>query len=135
MQHRVVTAKSELTLREASRVMKELRIGSLVVMEEDKIVGILTSTDLLKAVADGKDPEQVRLSEVMSPNVVTVKPDTPLEDAVELMVDKKVKRLPVVEDGKLVGIVTASDIIVVEPKLIQGIANLLSLKFPGYKGG
>jgi predicted transcriptional regulator len=67
--------------------------------------------------------------------VITVEPDKTIEEAVNLMTKHKIKKLPVVEDNKLVGIVTASDIIVVEPKLIESIANLVSIKLPGYRGG
>jgi predicted transcriptional regulator len=67
--------------------------------------------------------------------VITVEPDKTIEEAVNLMTKHKIKKLPVVEDNKLVGIVTASDIVVVEPKLIESIANLVSIKLPGYRGG
>lgn len=135
MQKRVVTAKPILTLKEACEVMSKLHIGSLVVIEDNKISGIITSTDVLKAIAGGKDPNRTTIGEVMSKNVITIEPDTSLEKAVEIMIEKRIKKLPVLDNNKLVGIITASDIIVVEPKLIRSIANLLSLKLPGYKGG
>ena len=131
----VVTVRPNLSLREASKIMSKFGIGSLVVVEDENLVGIITSTDIIKAVAEGKDVDQTLVNEVMSKDVITVDPDESLEEAVEKMMEKNIKRLPVVEGGKLVGIITASDIIVVEPKLIEGIANLLSLKLPGYKGG
>jgi CBS domain-containing protein len=135
MQKQVVTAKPSVTLREACEVMSKLHIGSLVIMEENRITGIITSTDVLKAIARGENPDKTTLSEIMSRNVITIAPDERIEKAVEIMMEKKIKRLPVVENDKLIGIVTASDIIVVEPKLIRGIASLLSLKLPGYRGG
>lgn len=135
MQRKVITAKPNVTLKEACQVMSKLRIGSLIIYEEGKILGIVTDSDILKAIAINKDPEQTTLEEIMTRNVITITPDSSLEEAVSLMIKHKIKRLPVVEDNKLVGIVTASDIIVVEPKLIEGIANLLSLKLPGYRGG
>ena len=135
MQKRVVTAKPTVTLREACEVMSKLHIGSLVVVEDDKIAGIITSTDVMRAVAEGNDPDKTQIGDIMSKNVITITPDTTLEEAVETMMKNKIKRLPVVEGDKIVGIITASDIIVVEPKLVEGIANLLSLKLPGYKGG
>ena len=131
----VVTIRPNLSLREASKIMSKFGIGSLVVVEDENLVGIITSTDIIKAIAEGKDVDNTLVSEVMSKDVITVDPDESLEEAVEKMMERNIKRLPVVEGGKLVGIITASDIIVVEPKLIEGIANLLSLKLPGYKGG
>ena len=135
MQKNVVTARKDVTLKEACEVMAKLHIGSLIVCEDHRILGIITSTDVLKAVASGRDVNTTTVGEIMSTKIISIDPDTSLEKAVEIMIENKIKRLPVVEEGKLVGIVTASDIIVVEPKLIEGIANLLSLKLPGYKGG
>jgi len=135
MNRRVVTAKPSITLKEASKVMSELHIGSLVIVENKKIIGILTSTDILKAIARDKDPNVTLAEEVMSRDVKTIEPDKDINDAVLMMLENRIKRLPVVSEGKLVGIITASDIITVEPKLIAKLAALMSLKLPGYSGG
>lgn len=134
MNRNVVVAKKDITLKEASEVMSKLHIGSLVITEDQKIIGMLTSTDILKAVAGEKKPEITLAEEIMSKNVVTVDPEKSIGDAVELMVKNKIKKLPVVSEGKIVGIITASDIMIVEPKLIATIASLISLKTP-YAGG
>jgi CBS domain-containing protein len=115
--------------------MIEFDIGSLVVTKGDNILGILTSTDILKAVSDGKNFDKTLAEEIMSKEVETIEPDKALEDAVDVMVKHKIKKLPVTENGKLVGIITTSDIFVVEPKLIESVASLISLKLPGYQGG
>lgn len=135
MNKKVVTAKPEITLREASKVMSQLHIGSLVIVEEEKIVGILTSSDVLKAIAKDRDPDLTLAEEMMSKPVKTIEPDKTVEEAVNIMIENRIKKLPVVRDGKLIGIITASDIIVVEPKLIASIASLLSLKLPSYSAG
>lgn len=135
MNTNVVVAKSEATIREASEVMNKYNIGSLVVVKEGGIAGIITEHNVLESVAAGKDPDDTKVSEVMSPDVVTVAPDATIEQAVDLMVQHKIKKLPVVEGEKLLGIVTASDIIVVEPKLVASIADLISIKLPAYSGG
>jgi len=135
MRKEVMTAKPDATVKEAAAAMSRLHIGSLVVVAEEKIVGIVTERNVLTAIASGKDPELTTVEEVMAKNVITIKPDEKIDTAVALMAEHKIKKLPVVDGGKLVGIVTASDIIVVEPKLIESIANLLSIKLPGYRGG
>jgi CBS domain-containing protein len=136
MNRSVVTAKLNTTLKEAAAVMSKLNIGSLIILgNEGEISGIITSTDILKAIASGKDVETTLVEEVMSKPVITIEPDKSVEDAVNIMLEHKIKKLPVVEEGKLVGIITASDIITIEPKLIENIATLISLKLPGYKGG
>jgi len=135
MRKNVIVAKPDVTLREASKVMSQFQIGSLIITERKKILGILTERNVLSAVAKGKNPELVTAEEIMAKNVITIEPDKNIEEAVELMVKNRIKKLPVVKDDKLIGIVTASDIIVVEPKLIESIASLVSIKLPAYRGG
>lgn len=135
MNTNVVVAKSEATIREASEVMNKYNIGSLVVVGEAGIAGIITEHNVLESVAAGKNPDDTKISEIMSPEVVTVAPDSTIEQAVDLMVQHKIKKLPVMDGEKLAGIITASDIIVVEPKLVASIANLISMKMPAYSGG
>ncbi len=135
MNKNVVVGKPDVTIREASRVMAQMHIGSMVIAEKGKIVGILTERDVLNSVAKGKDPDATAALDIMSKNVVTIEPDKRIEDAVDLMIKNKIKKLPVLRDDKIVGIITASDIIVVEPKLIQSIASLVSIRLPKYSGG
>lgn len=135
MNKNVVVAKSDATIREAAKVMNKFRIGSLIVLKEEAIAGIVTERNVLIAVASGKDTDSTAIEEIMTKKVVTVDPDQTVEAAVDLMIQNKIKKLPVVEDNKLKGIITASDIVVVEPKLIASVANLISMKLPGYRGG
>ena len=134
MNKNVVVAKKDITLKEASEVMYKLRIGSLVITEEQNIAGIVTSTDILKAIANGKSPDTTLAGEIMSKDVVSIEPDITLQKAVDIMMKNKIKKLPVVSENKIMGMITASDIIVVEPKLVETIASLCSLKAP-YSGG
>lgn len=135
MNKNVVVAKSDVTIREAAKVMNKFRIGSLIVLKEEAIAGIVTERNVLTAVASGKDTDSTAIEDIMTKKVVTVDPDQTVEAAVDLMIQNKIKKLPVVEDNKLKGIITASDIVVVEPKLIASVANLISMKLPGYRGG
>jgi len=135
MNKNVVVAKSGVTVREASKVMSKYKIGSLVVLKENDIIGIITEGDIMESVAGDKDPDSTIIENIMSEKVLTVDPEDTIEDAADKMVQNKIKKLPVVEDGKLKGIITASDIVVVEPKLIESVASLISVKMPGYSGG
>ena len=126
MNRRVIVIKPDATVREAARIMTKFRIGSLIVMEDENLIGIITELDIIwKVVANDLNPNTTLVRDVMSKEVVTVKPDQSLEDAAELMVRRKIKKLPVVEDHKLVGILTATDLISFEPKLIEGLAKLM----------
>jgi CBS domain-containing protein len=135
MNKNVVVAKPIVTLREAARVMGEMNMGSLVIMEDDKIIGIVTSTDILKAIGEGKDPDKVTIGEIATKNVITIQADEPLEKAVDIMVKHKIKKLPVMMNEKLVGIITVSDIAIVEPKIVASIASLISLNAGKFAGG
>jgi CBS domain-containing protein len=136
MSRSIVTTKPDTSLKEASRIMGEMHIGCLVVLDEsEKIVGIVTNSDVLRAIANDKDPNTTLISDIMSRNVKVVEPDKSLEDAIKLMVDNKIKKLPVVENDKLIGIITASDIAVVQPRLIASISSLLSIRVPMFSGG
>jgi CBS domain-containing protein len=134
MNKNVVVAKDSATVREASRVMKNYDIGSLVVLRGTEIIGIVTERDIVNSVASSKDSDVTEIKDVMSKKVITVSPEQTIEEAVDMMVEHKIKKLPVVESGKIKGIITASDIVVVEPKLIASVANLISMKLPGYSG-
>jgi CBS domain-containing protein len=134
MNKNVIVGKKELTIKEASEVMSKMRIGSLIITEDQKILGIITSTDILKSIASEKKLDITLVEEIMTKNVLTIDPEADVEAAVDIMMKNRIKKLPVVSEDRIVGIVTASDIIVVEPKLIAVIASLVSLKTP-YAGG
>ncbi len=107
----VVTISPDKTAQEAARLMAEHGIGSVVVMDSDKVVGIVTERDLVRKVCAKDIPSsRVRIQDVMSAPIITGEPDLPIEAAVQRMFNNKIRRLPVVENGKLVGIVTISDI-------------------------
>jgi len=84
-------------------------IGSLVVVEDGDIVGIVTESDVVQVVAAGQPPSEVTVRDAMTSPVVTVAPDDTVDDAGSLLRDNRIKKLPVVDDG-LVGIVTAADL-------------------------
>jgi len=101
----------DANMAEAAKTMGEKHIGSLVVMVEKKLSGIVTERDLLsKILALGKDPAKVKVKEVMSSPVISVKPSLTIKEAARTMIEKK-GRLVVLADGCVVGVITASDLI------------------------
>ncbi|MEM2760454.1 MAG: CBS domain-containing protein [Nitrososphaerales archaeon] len=108
---KVITINSDRTAQDASRVMTEHEIGSLVVVGDGKPIGIVTERDIVRKVCTRDTvSSRVPLIEIMSSPVVTAEPDMPIETAVQRMFNNKIRRLVIVEDGKLVGIVTVSDL-------------------------
>lgn len=122
----VITVEAGATVREAVDLMNEHEIGCLIVVDqEEKPVGILTERDLLRRVlAQRKDPVRIKVSQVMSKPLVTGTPHMDLEAAVKLMFKKKIKKLPVVENGQLVGLVTLTDMVRVQPQIIEILKKL-----------
>ncbi|MEM4367497.1 MAG: CBS domain-containing protein [Candidatus Aenigmatarchaeota archaeon] len=129
MNPKVVVAKPQATIKEAAEIMSQLRIGCLLVMEDEKVIGIITESDIIgKIVAKKRDPERVTVDEIMTKNIISTTPDETLDEAAEKMVENKIKRLPVLDGGKLVGIITATDLISFEPKMIETLSELFSMK-------
>ncbi len=111
MTNATVTDQSDDTLAEAARKMWKQQTGSLLVVEGEDLVGILTERDVMKAVANGANLTETRVSEVMSKDLVTVGPGTSLREAAKLMADRWIRHLPVLDSGKLVGILSQRDLV------------------------
>ena len=96
----------------AAEMMKKEDVGIAPVVEGDRLVGTLTDRDIVvRVVADGRDPQQVKVRDVASRDLVTVDPQQGLDEALRLMARHQVRRLPVVEeDGRLVGVVAQADV-------------------------
>jgi CBS domain-containing protein len=99
------------SLADAAEVMKGQNIGSVPVVEEGRLKGIVTDRDIVtRAVAERRDPQSMQVEEIASHDLVTVEADQDLDEALALMAHHKVRRLPVVEDGQLVGMLAQADV-------------------------
>ncbi len=111
MVRKVITIEPAKTAMDAAKLMADNNISSVLVMDGNKIVGIVTERDLVRKVCANDIPSsKVSILSVMSSPVITAESDLPIEAAVQRMFNNRIRRLPVVEDGMLVGIVTISDI-------------------------
>jgi CBS domain-containing protein len=109
-QREVASSPGAITVSEAARLMREKRVGAVAVVEEGQLIGIFTERDaLFRIVAEGRDPQTVRLSEVMTRNPQTIHPDKPFADALHIMYEGGFRHVPVVEDGRPIGIISARD--------------------------
>jgi len=107
----LITCSPDETLAQAAQKMASGDIGCCPVVENGQLVGVITDRDItVRAVARGLDPNSQHVREMMSTNLVTVTPDTSVEDACRLMMDYQVRRLPVVEGNRLVGMVSLADL-------------------------
>jgi CBS domain-containing protein len=113
MTEKPLALQAGTTLVEAARAMRDHDVGNVVVLEDDEIRGIVTDRDMVvRALAEGRDPSQTVLGQVASEDLVTLAPDDTAERAVELMRRHAVRRLPVVRDGRVAGIVSLGDLAV-----------------------
>ena len=125
----VKTIRPNENIQKAAEIMNKNRIGSLVVLDgSGAIAGILTERDIMnKVVALDRKASEVSVSEIMTTKLITIPSEISLEDAAELMTKYKIKKLPVVDEGQLVGMVTASDLIAYETELVEKVAELLTV--------
>jgi CBS domain-containing protein len=101
------------SVREAARAMRDADIGDVIVIENNQICGIVTDRDIVvRAVAEARDPATTTLADLCSHPLVTVTPTDSIEQAVQLMRSKAIRRVPVVEGGQAVGIVSLGDLAV-----------------------
>jgi len=115
MVEEVITVEPDTKVRDAVELMNENEIGCLIIAKNGKPVGIITERDILKKiVCQSKNPELMRVSEIMSKPLLVGQVDMDLGDAARLMLKKSVKKLPIVNGEKLVGLITLTDIVRVD---------------------
>lgn len=113
-----ITATADEPLPPVAQRMGEKRVGCVVVLQNGKVAGILTERDILrKVVALNKTPARFKVKDVMTAPVTTVGSETDLDEATVLMSERRIRRLPVVDRGKLVGVLAASDIVCFLPQM------------------
>jgi len=116
----VVVVEENKSARVAGELMKKKRKGALVVVKKDKPVGILTDSDLIrKVVAKNLKPSEVKVKDIMSKPLVTINPNENIIEASRKMKRSNIKRLPVVEGGKVVGLLSLTDIARTSPEMLD----------------
>lgn len=107
----IITVNPTTKIRDAVNLMNKNGIGCLIVIRKDKPVGIMTERDVLKKIVCGcMNPEQTKVSEIMSKPLIFGRVDMEWMEAVELMLDQNIKKLPILDGERLVGLVTLTDI-------------------------
>jgi len=131
MVEEVVTVEADATVQEAVDLMNKHEIGCLIVVLKGKPVGIITERDMLtRVLAKSIDPEKIKVSDVMSAPLIVGKPEMEVENAVKLMFKTKIKKLPVVQRGRLVGLVTLTDLTRFQPHMIRILKKLSVTELP-----
>jgi len=126
----VATSDPERSVREAATIMAKAHTGSLIVIVKGKPAGIVTEGDISRAISAGVNPDKVHVKKIMSKRLITVTSDKRVEEAAKLMAERQIKKLPVLEDGSLVGIVTLDDLLGV---VVDEATSLLQIVAKGQK--
>lgn len=113
MTSNVATATPDNSLEEVAIMMRDEDTGAIPVLDGDELTGIITDRDIvIRALAEGKDAVETRVEDILTDNLETIEPDSEVDEAADLMAQRQIRRLPVVENGKLLGVVSLGDIAV-----------------------
>jgi CBS domain-containing protein len=108
----VIAVSPQSSVLDALKLMAEKNVAGVLVMEGEKLVGIFTERDYArKIILKGKTSADSKISEVMVSNLITITPDNDLTDCMQLMTNKNIRHLPVVENGKLIGLISIGDVV------------------------
>ncbi|MBI4415547.1 MAG: CBS domain-containing protein [Euryarchaeota archaeon] len=120
MTRKPVTAAPDLPVDEAASLMRDRGVGSLIVVHGGKAIGIVTERDIVaKVAAKDKKPSTMKVRDVMTSPVISVHPHEEVEEAARKMNKRRIRRLAVLDDGKLVGVITENDILRIWPDLVE----------------
>jgi CBS domain-containing protein len=129
MVQNVITINPNATVKDAAKLMNSHNIGCLIVVGRGKVVGIVTERDILKKIVEAsKDPEKTKVNEIMSTKLLVAAPNMDVVDAAKMMLQRKIKKLPIVTDKKLVGLVSLTDIartVRIQPEMMNAIKDLI----------
>jgi len=128
MKKYVVTVEPDLSMSDAAKIMSNNRIGSVIIMKAKKPVGIVTTEDITSIVAKGMDPKKMKISDLKRKRFITASPDDGILEISRMMVRSGVKRIPIIDKGKLVGIVSDKEILATSPELIDILSEKLKAR-------
>ncbi|MEM7815596.1 MAG: CBS domain-containing protein [Candidatus Aenigmatarchaeota archaeon] len=129
MKTRVITVDPNVSVSDAARIMTNNRVGSLIVMKKRRPVGIITDDDIVGVIAKGKNPKLVKIEELMvKKRFITASPEETITEVTKKMIKNGIKRVPIVQNGKLLGIVSDKEILLVSPELLDILSEKLKMR-------
>ncbi len=132
---KVITIDSEASSQDATNKMKQYSTSCLVVLSENRIDGILTTRDLItRVVARGLEPGKVRVTDIATRPVIMMRPETPLEEAIKIMLQRKIKKIPLIsgdkDNARLYGLLSLTDIIEYPSEIFSTLWEQLIMTVP-----
>ncbi len=129
MEVNVVTVPPDATVREVAISMSKMDIGSLIIVDKDRPIGIITETDIVtRVIAEDRDPSTTKVVDVMSSPLIHITPNTALTEAMRVMAKSGIRRVAVLKNDSLAGIITSRDILRWSPELIDVLMESLRLR-------
>ncbi len=128
MRRYVVTVSKDVSADAAAKIMSNNKIGSVVITQGETPVGIFTSEDVVRLVARGDNPKKVTLGSLPKQDFITISPDDDVLKVTRLMTKHGVKRVPVVKNGKLQGIVSDKELLITTPELVEVLSEKLKMR-------
>lgn len=131
MKKHVVTIDPDVTMSTVAKILTNNRIGSAVIVDKDKPVGMVTTNDIVTLIAKNRDPKKIKAGKFWKERnrpFITVSPDDSVLDVAKRMIKSGLKRFPIVKDGKLKGIISTKEILLVSPELIEVLSEKLKAK-------
>ncbi|MDH3531446.1 MAG: CBS domain-containing protein [Gammaproteobacteria bacterium] len=108
----IISVAPDASVLEAIKLMAEKGIGALVVMEDDKLLGIISERDYArKVIIKGRSSQSTRVAEIMTPDVLTTTSDRTVNECMNVMTEKKIRHLPVVEEATVIGVISIGDLV------------------------
>ena len=124
-----IVVHPEDTLKACANIMKNNHVGAVIVKDQGKLLGILTEQDIVrKAVAQGEDPEKSKVREVMEKGLRTIGPEEDIFDALMKMRDLNIRHLPVVDNSKMIGLLTLKDVLKIQPQLFELLVEKIEVR-------
>jgi CBS domain-containing protein len=115
--HELLTVDAEATLLDAVKRMVDADVGSLLVTDGGTIAGIVTERDYLRRAAEGGGADEASVREIMSSPLIVATPETPVDECMAIMTDRRIRHLPVVEEGEVIGVISIGDLVKFTSKL------------------
>lgn len=129
MTKKPITISPDMTVMQCAKMMAQFHVGTMVIAQRDKLLGILSEQDIVrKAVARGLDTSDTKVAELMVKRIITVGPEKDIHEAMVKMKDYNIRHLPVVNNKRMVGLVTGKDILKFEPHLFEVLVDKLELR-------
>lgn len=130
MTRNFIHVSPETDLKKCAQIMVKKRVGSLIIQDNGKLKGLLTEKDIVWATVKTSKAKlkDIKVKDLMKRKIVTIRPNADITDAMQKFKKKKIRRLPVVENGKLIGFLTMKDILKIDPGLFEMIAETFKIK-------